>query len=197
MISTLPAYRWLLCIMCVMSIIVGLVSPSIAQETALSASSHLPILCKVLSFDRNLKQQSQGVITIGVAYQSKFRISLNTVNDIQRYFNENITKISGLSVVVRLIDLSEDNLTNVLNTENITVLYVAPLRAYNVANLHVVCSSKKIRTITGVPEYVESGISVGVGSKGNQPEIIINRPSSISEGADFSAQLLKLTRIIE
>ena len=40
-------------------------------------------------------------------------------------------------------------------------------------------------------------VDVGVGSKGNQPEIIINRTSSISEGADFSAQLLKLTRIIE
>ncbi|MFN8359249.1 MAG: YfiR/HmsC family protein [Candidatus Kapaibacterium sp.] len=180
-----------------MAMLCGMLTHSIAQETAISVSSHVPILCKVLSFDRNLKQQSRGVITIGVVYQSKFRVSLNTVNDLQRYFTENPVKISGQQVVLKLIDISEDNLNTVLNSDNFTVLYIAPLRAYNVANLHLVCSSKKIRTITGVPEYVEAGISVGVGTKGNQAEIIINRTSSISEGADFSAQLLKLARIIE
>ncbi|MBK9247575.1 MAG: YfiR family protein [Ignavibacteria bacterium] len=170
---------------------------SYAQETDLSPSNHIPILCKVLSFDRNLKQRSPTVIKIGLVYQSKYRTSLNTMYEIQRYFIEHSIKISGINVAVRLIDLSEENLSTIINSEDITVLYIAPLRAYNIASLHGLCATKKIRSITGVSDYVSEGISVGVGTKGGKAEIIINRPSSNREGADYSAQLLKLSRIIE
>jgi len=38
---------------------------------------------------------------------------------------------------------------------------------------------------------------VGVGLKGESPEIIINLPAAREEGSDFSSSLLKLARVIE
>jgi hypothetical protein len=51
--------------------------------------------------------------------------------------------------------------------------------------------------LTGVPDYIYNGISVGIDIKGEKPEILINLKSSKLEGADFSSQLLKISTIIE
>jgi hypothetical protein len=37
---------------------------------------------------------------------------------------------------------------------------------------------------------------VGIGSKAGKPKILINLKASREEGADFSSQLLKLSKII-
>jgi hypothetical protein len=58
--------------------------------------------------------------------------------------------------------------------------------------------NKSILTITGVPSYVEGGISIGLGLKSNsKPEILVNMGSIKSEKHDISSQLLKLAKIVK
>ena len=56
---------------------------------------------------------------------------------------------------------------------------------------------KKILTLTGVPDYVDSGLTVGIGTKGRKPRIIINLLAAKAEGADFSSGLLNLAKVVK
>jgi hypothetical protein len=74
---------------------------------------------------------------------------------------------------------------------------VTPLRAADLRLLMAAARTSRITTVTGVPEYVETGLAIGIGVKGERPEIVINLTASRAEGADLDAQLLKLARIVK
>lgn len=76
------------------------------------------------------------------------------------------------------------------------VVYVTPLRSVDVAEIARISRSRGLRTVTGVPEYVEEGIAVGIGERKARPLIIINLRGARAEGSDFSSQLLNLARIV-
>ena len=69
-------------------------------------------------------------------------------------------------------------------------------RERNVAEIATITRRRGIRSITGVPEYVEPGIAVGIGLRNNRPLIIINFLGAQAEGASFSSKLLSLARIV-
>jgi hypothetical protein len=54
-----------------------------------------------------------------------------------------------------------------------------------------------VRTVTGVPHYVEDGLGIGIDLRGGRPEIMVNLVASRAEGGDLDAQLLKLARIVQ
>lgn len=170
-----------------------------SQEIASPVSTQIEIFQKVLSFNRS-KTTNSGTLTLGIIYQSKFRASLNVANEIEMYFQENEVKVSGTPVQIQLIDLVNIDLETAINQYGITYAYIAPLRAFDISSIHKLLSPKKILTLTGIPSYCENNdISIAIGTNAGKPQIILNRKSYMEEGADFSAQLLKLkfTRIIE
>lgn len=70
------------------------------------------------------------------------------------------------------------------------------LRAVDLKTITRVSRARQLTTWTGVPEYVEEGISIGIGLSGERPLILINRSASRLEGVDFSSQLLKQAQVI-
>jgi iron complex outermembrane receptor protein len=81
---------------------------------------------------------------------------------------------------------------NPVKSGTLKLLYGEAFRAPNVD----VSRAKKIMTLTGVPDYVELGLSVAIGIKGRKPQITINLPAAKAEGINFSSQLLKLAKVI-
>jgi hypothetical protein len=80
--------------------------------------------------------------------------------------------------------------------EGIRVLYVAPLRAVAIEEIIAISRARKITTLTGVPEFVEKGIALGVALRAERPLILVHLASARAEGADFNSQLLKLARVL-
>lgn len=172
---------------------------SFAQETSLPVSTQFQIFQKVLSFNRSKPLNSNPLI-LGVIYQSKFRTSLNVAMEIEKYFLENEVKVSGNAIKIQLIDILNENLSTSINMYPLTYAYIAPMRAYDITSIHKLLAPRNILTMSGVPEYSENyDISIAIGTNSGNPQIILNRKSYIEEGADFSAQLLKLKfiKIIE
>ncbi|MBS1536118.1 MAG: hypothetical protein JST20_00050 [Bacteroidetes bacterium] len=172
---------------------------SFAQETSLPVSTQFQIFQKVLSFNRSKPLNSNPLI-LGVIYQSKFRTSLNVAMEIEKYFLENEVKVSGNVIKIQLIDILNENLSTSINMYPLTYAYIAPMRAYDITSIHKLLAPRNILTMSGVPEYSENyDISIAIGTNSGNPQIILNRKSYIEEGADFSAQLLKLKfiKIIE
>ncbi|MCI0471512.1 MAG: hypothetical protein L0Y73_07640, partial [Candidatus Aminicenantes bacterium] len=152
---------------------------------------HFPLLFKILTYDRNLVKRVGEEIVFGILYQEKFRKSFNVkinVDNFLRHWSNTNSRIENIPCRFVYINLSSpDDLKTRLAREKVDVVYVAPLRAFPLDSLVTICRGAGITSFTGVPEYCEAGISLGIGSRGESPLIIINLAGSQQEGADFSS----------
>jgi hypothetical protein len=170
-----------------------------AQEMDVPMNLQYSLIGKILSFDRALKSDSNDTVVIGILYQSKFRISLNAKNELLIYAKADVNNKIG-SHPVQWIGIevnSGDEINTVLETENIAVLYVAPMRNVAIREIAQITRAKHILSLTGIPEYLEDGLAVGIGAKGDKPFIYVNLAASKAEGADFNSQFLKFVQIVE
>ena len=71
------------------------------------------------------------------------------------------------------------------------------LRAFDLAAITDWARKSRIVTLTGIPAFVDRGVSVGIDLQGGKPRILINLQAARAEGADFDSGLLKLARIVE
>ena len=158
-------------------------------------TTQLSLFLKVMTFDRNLEKRAGQKVVLAVAYQSENRTS-------SRARNEAVAALSGISRVGTLdfevmgIDLDRQNLETELRDHNVAFLYVTPLRAMNLNEVISAARAAGVSTITGVPDYVGVGLSVGVRLQGDRPRLMINLEASRLEGADYKAELLKLAQLI-
>jgi hypothetical protein len=173
-------------------------APPLAQDVVVPVDVQFPLFLKILTFDRHFKTRVRDEIVIGILYQKKFRASLNVKNAFLNAVDESSIKtIEGLPIRCVPIEIEDDTLESALSQNRVNLLYVAPVRAVNVEDITFVSRAKQVVTFTGVPDYVELGLAVGIGAKGERPLIIINLPAAKAEGADFRSQLLRLAKVIQ
>ncbi|HWB40157.1 MAG TPA: YfiR family protein [Gemmatimonadales bacterium] len=172
-----------------------------AQDVAVPVAVQIPILAKILNFDRKLPERTGGRLVIGVLYQSRYRTSANVADEVCRTLEElPAGSFGALEAVERAcvaIDLDAiSTLDSALKRSGVRVLYVSPLRAVHLEDVAAVSRAARVTTLTGVPRYVETGLAIGVDMKGERPGIVINLAASRAEGADLAAHLLKLARVV-
>ncbi len=171
----------------------------VAQTVEVPVELQHSLFMKILSFDKNIKARAGSEIIIGIIYQKNFKISLDTKDEILKAFSKSPVKdINNIPVRFVPIDIDEEtDLGASVTKYGISVFYVAPLRATQLSSIIALARSKQIRTMTGVPDYVVSGLALGIGAKGGKPLILVNLAAAKMEGANFNSQLLKLAKIIE
>jgi hypothetical protein len=145
-----------------------------------------------MTFDRNLPARSSGDLRIAVLYQSRNRTSQVIADEVARA----IGSTPGAEAVGIDLDNVSD-LRTVLVQSRARVLYVSPLRGIDIGSIVRVSRETGVTTITGVPRYVDEGIAIGLDLKADRPEIVVNLEGARAEGADFTAQLLKLARVVQ
>jgi hypothetical protein len=169
-----------------------------AQEMPVPAPMQASLFTKILTFDRNLKARAGRELRIGVLYQKKVRSSLEAQEEFLRAMcGDPGRRIDGLPlncVAIEWTSASEVEAT--LLRKGIRVLYVAPLRAVAIEEIVAISRAHKITTLTGVPEFVEKGIALGLMLRAERPLILVHLTAARAEGADFNSQLLKLARVL-
>lgn len=180
----------------VILVLAGLLTAAFGQEMAVPVALQVKLLGKILTFDRNLESGQDSEVVVGVLYQTGFRASA----DARDAFMDGVES-SGTAIGSRLrcvpIELGDfTDSANVVQTSGLDVLYVPPLRAASFEAITSISRQRGITTFTGVPDYVEEGIAVGIGTRGGKPRIHINLDAAKAEGADFDSRLLKLAKII-
>lgn len=156
-----------------------------------------PLFLKILAFDRELPRRAGAEIVIGVVYQERVRPSWLAKDDFLRVMRKSqVHQVKGLPVRAVAIPLDGDTkLDEAVRKADVDVFYVAPLRAYDIDGIVSLAQRQKILTLTGVPEYVKTGLSVGLGLTADTPEILVNLQAAKNEGADFHASLLRLAKV--
>lgn len=78
--------------------------------------------------------------------------------------------------------------------EGYNVVYIAP----GATSAKGVCASKKVLSVSGVPEYAEGGdCSIAIGTEGGKPKIIVNAGRAKTEDQKLSSQLLGLAKVVQ
>jgi YfiR/HmsC-like len=157
---------------------------------------HLPVLLKVLSFDRQLRTRAPHEVVVGVVYQSGSRASVVAKDEAMQAFKAASTLVQDLPMRAIVIDLDHGTLADALEGRKLTHLYLTPLRATDVHALALLSREAHVITMTGVARYLDDGIGLGVGLRGGRLRILVNLDACRIAGADLSAEVLKLAELV-
>jgi hypothetical protein len=137
------------------------------------------IIKRMFNYDKALANEPNPLVF--VVYQEEGEVR---PNDIVKAF-----EVVGLvSVAVRL-----DALTS--QSRRPSAVYLLP--GIDSASVSRYCADNRVLSISGVPELAESGsVAVSIGEANSRPQIIVNRSRVQDEGHDFSAQLLRLAKVV-
>jgi hypothetical protein len=172
--------------------------PARAQDMAVPPDVQYSLFVRILTFDRALQKRDHDKIVIGVLYQKGVQVSLQAKDDfLAAVAQSNIKEVFGRPIECIPLGVDGANLATRTDSAGIDVLYVTPVRAFDIAKLVTEMASAKILTLTGVPDYVEAGVAIGIGSRGDKPMILVNLQQAKNQGANLSAQLLHLATIVE
>lgn len=91
---------------------------------------------------------------------------------------------------------SAPHLAAALDAHSVDALYIAPLRALDPRAILAFTRTRQTLTLTGTPELVHAGASVGMRLRGDKPVILVNPGAAALEGASFGSRLLHLAEIV-
>jgi hypothetical protein len=167
-----------------------------AQDMVLPVDIQFQLFSRILSFNRAIPETGNADFVIIVLYQKSVRYSFDTKDQILQL--SSLPKIGRRSVRVQAVSFErESDLETALAATTGNAVYIAPLRSVDISKVIGVSQRRGLLTLTGVPDYVDRGASVGIGVRGEKPLVIINLASAKAVGADFSSQLLSIAKVIQ
>jgi hypothetical protein len=169
-----------------------------AQSIAAPVDVHLPLLSKVIEYDRTFRKKINKVVKLGVIYQKSWRPSAAVFDELLSVTSGASFTVCGFPVQVVPIDVSDDaDVRELLGKYVVDLVYLAPVRGVSMEDIESASEEQHFRTITGVPRYVEDAIAIGIDLRNDRPVIVINLTAARACGADLSAQVLRLARVVE
>ncbi len=165
---------------------------------ALPIREQVPLFLKILTYDRNLGTKAGPELAIGIVYDPSDRDSSQATTALgSALFQYQGKTVKQLPVKYYTIEYTNNaDLERFVKQKGISVLYLAPGNARNLTNILQLSQEKHLTTLTGVPDYVRKGASVGLGQAQDKAQILINLKSTRAEGIDFDASLLRLATIL-
>jgi hypothetical protein len=160
----------------------------------------ITLLLKILTYDRSFSVKAKSGVMIGVVFVASDAESVKAKDDIlktlQLVADRTIKNVPIKAVALEYKD--PKSLAATVRSEGINVFYIAPGNAASLQELLRMSHTKGITTATGVPEYVQRGVAIGIGIKADKkPDILINLPSSRQEGSEFDASLLRIATVVK
>ena len=178
----------------------GVLPPAGAEDMALPGADQVPLLLKILTRDRNFEKKAGAELAIGIVYDPSDRDSAKATTDLGTalfQIQDQGKTVKQLKIKYYTIEYTNAaELERFVKQKGISVLYIAPGNARNLANIVQLSQELHLTTTTGVPDYVRRGASVGLAVSQDKPQILINLQSTRAEGSDFDASLLRLATIL-
>jgi hypothetical protein len=196
--SGLAALLRLLRLLGLLAPLAGLPMAAGAEPMAVSPDVQVPIFLKALAYDRNLLDKARGDILIGLLFVPGDVESEAAARSVAKLMAAYPTgDVIDLPVYYRMIPMQDStDLAQIIHDEWVDVLYVAPGVQERLGDVLRVVSGLKVLSITGVPAYVDQGISLGVEAREGHAQIVVNLASAESAGSKFAGHFLSLCRVI-
>ena len=186
------------CLKYIVLFLLLMIAVSIAQEQEVRMDLQVNLFFKILRYDRNIANRGeQGGLKIGVLYNAGNKKSMETWEDFKKEF-EQLDEKSLNNIPVFLVPVKgKSELEKAITDYGVNILYIATGFDSQLNNILSTCKAESVLTITGVPRYAEKGVAVGLDIKISKPVIVINTAVAKAVGANFSADILKLAKVIK
>jgi hypothetical protein len=172
-------------------ILLAIIARPVSAETSpIPAAVQLLLFGKIWMFDRSVAGNDH--LVVAVLYQSTLRSSAEAKDQL-------IAAVRAGGLKIRCIPVALDDAENVsheLQHVNADVFYVTEMRGISIADVVRVSRARHIKTITVVEGYVEAGLATGLRVRNDKPVIIVNLSAAKAEGSDLTAQLLRVSTVI-
>lgn len=165
---------------------------------ALPAMTQWSLFDRILAFDRTFAERAEDQLVVGIMYQRRNRVSSTAREEILAASREIPGRVLDPEQV-RFVSLEPSSTTSLrrrMKDEGVDVLYLTPMRAQNAAQIAAVASELSVVTLSGVREYIDDGVGIGLGSRGGRPEILVNLEVCRSVGMDLNSELLRLATVV-
>jgi hypothetical protein len=170
-----------------------------AQDMPVPAGLQAQIFIKVLLFDRAYERRAEDGFVVAVLYQEGYRRSFLAREEFAAaaaHWGEEAP--ATVSFLCSFIDVDKaTDLPAALAASGADILYVAPLRSFDIGRIAAVGRDMRLPSYTGVPEYLDAGLAVSLDLRDDKPRILINLKAAKEAGAEFDSRILSLARIIE
>jgi hypothetical protein len=151
---------------------------------------------KILQFDRGFEARVHDGIVIAALYQERFRPSLRARDEIMGLAQQSDLGFGGHDVTLVPIDVTSlEEVERQLIEHGADILYFPPLRAAPLRELARLAVEHRLVTITGVADYLDSGIGIGLTLRVGRPVILVNLESCRAQGVQLSAELLQIAAV--
>jgi len=175
-----------------------LFAPARAEQMPLGAETQIPLLLKVLTYDRNFEQKAGSELSIGIVHDPSDRDSAKATDEVGsilfKFAGKTVKKLPMKYFTIEFTGAAD--LERFVKEKKISVLYITPGSAKALAAVLKVSEDLKLTTLTGVPDYVRRGVAVGIGVVQDKPQILINLTAARAEGSDFDASLLRIAQVM-
>lgn len=169
-----------------------------AAEPMLPVTQQVPLLLKVLTYDRTLMGSDSTTIRVGFIYDPLSPDSRRQLNDFLtelRGFADKTVRDHRVEFIPIPLDPSEEELPAEANT--VMVLFVPPSDPRIVPIVRSFTRTRKLLSATPVESYVEAGLSLGLIVRNGRTGVAINMAASGEEGRVWAEDFLRLCRIID
>jgi hypothetical protein len=169
-----------------------------AESMAVPAELQVKLIFKVLTYDRQLEARSGGDLVVGIVHDPRDRdASLAADQVASNLYKFRDKTVKSLPIRYFLIEYTGPrDLEGFVRQKGVNLLYLTPGSAKFVCEVVRISRAQRVTTVTGVPEYVRQGVSVGIGSRQDRPQLLVNLPGSRAEGSEFDASFLRLATVI-
>jgi hypothetical protein len=168
----------------------------VARADGTEADRLVPIVARVLSYERTLGARAGKTVDIVVLFDNANRTSVAEARAYEAAFEElEGTTIQGLPLQTRLVANGGQALERALGAGGDVVLVCTGLEG----NLQAIIQQTRQRhalTIGMRREHVKGGTSLAVIIEQDKPKILANLSNANAEGVQLSAQLLRRSEIL-
>ncbi|MFL5318267.1 MAG: YfiR/HmsC family protein [Myxococcaceae bacterium] len=156
----------------------------------------LPILMKVLTYDRNFGSRGGGEFVVLIASEEGKTPSVDLVE-----IAKTMKLVSVQDRPLRFVHASfkdQPSLDAAIQAAKAKAVLAAPgSSAAAVKDISEVAQDNQIYTMSMEVAPVEQALAIGVADKDGRPQIVINLNASKAIGAVFDSSVLKLARVIQ
>ena len=146
--------------------------PAQAQQTA-PPKLQAALIMKLLAFNTNLGANPFTIHVVGAP-------------DVAAALETHVGKTAGKATLETVTK------SDALPADKVNIVYVGN----HVEDAIKYSQSNQILSVTGIPKFVNDGVTLGIGIENKKPKILLNLSSSKSEGINWNPAILKVAATI-
>lgn len=170
-----------------------------SEEQEIPENLQVPILFKLLTYDRTLMEKSSEFLRVGVLYRRGDGASEQNMEALMEVLSSMAEKtIKGKTFEVVPIPWDrKESIDEGLRSAEVDILYVTRAHKGRLSQITALTRELNILSLTGVVDYVSGGLGVGVGLEEDHPRIMVNLDAVRAEGHDLESQVLRICKKIQ